>query len=375
VKLSSNDRPLRRILAETFFLVPRYQRPYSWTRENVEELWDDAIQEREGDYFIGSMVVHPVSKASDTVAVVDGQQRLTTLLMFLCAVRDEADEQGLTTFANGTHNLVERKDAEDQLRSVLHSETAHPYLQDLVFNRGGAELGPPEGEEEEAIDAAFKLAQRYVRRIVTAVETNPKVKEEQRSARIEAELRDVREQVLGLQVVFVETGSQDDATTVFVTLNSRGKDLEPADLVKAHLLSQLPKKGSLDRPLERWQKIVDLFDASENRPDMSDFLLAVWRSRYGTATAKSLDKAVRKKIRKPNADSFLTGLTEDAGLFRTISEPGYRKWGQHTDLADSLRFLLSFGISQPRPMLLSLATCLHGKRHHRSAAQAGVACD
>ncbi len=158
MKLSSNDRSIQRVLAETFFVVPRYQRPYSWARENVEELWEDAIQERDGDYFIGSMVVHPVTRKSDTVAVVDGQQRLTTLLMFLCAVRDEADDQGFTTLANGTHNLVERRDAEDRLRAVLHSDTAHPYLQDLVFSRGDAELGPPQGEEQEAIRDAYELA-------------------------------------------------------------------------------------------------------------------------------------------------------------------------------------------------------------------------
>jgi hypothetical protein len=60
-----------------------------------EELSEDAIQDSDGDYFIGSMVVHPLSKSSDTVAVVDGQQRLTTLLMFLYAVRDAADERGV----------------------------------------------------------------------------------------------------------------------------------------------------------------------------------------------------------------------------------------------------------------------------------------
>ncbi len=161
--------------------------------------------------------------------------------------------------------------------------------------------------------------------------------------------------------MFVETGSQDEATTVFVTLNSRGKDLEPADLVKAHLLAQLPKAGSLDRPLQRWQRIVDLFDASENRPDMSDFVLVFWRSRYGTATAKSLDKAVRKRIRKKQADAFLTELTEDSPLFRTIVEPNYKKWAQHSDLADSLRFQLTFGIRQPRPMVLSLLRAYNAK--------------
>lgn len=136
MELSSNDRTIRRVLAETFFVVPRYQRPYSWTRENVGDLWEDAIRDSEGDYFIGSMVVHPVT--DDTVAVVDGQQRLTTLLMVLCATRDVADARGLTQLGNGTHNLVERKDEEDQVRPVLYSETAHPFLEDVCAQPGRA---------------------------------------------------------------------------------------------------------------------------------------------------------------------------------------------------------------------------------------------
>ena len=360
MKLSSNDRTIRRVLAETFFVVPRYQRPYSWTRENVGDLWEDAIRDSDGDYFIGSMVVHPVT--DDTVAVVDGQQRLTTLLMVLCATRDVADTRGLIKLGNGTHNLVERKDEEDQVRPVLHSETAHPFLEDFVLNRGAPQLGGPVGEEQEAIRDAFEQLRGYVDAVAQSVIGNPKIPESKQPERLERELREIRDKVLGLRVVFVEAGSQDDATTVFVTLNSRGKDLEPADLVKAQLLAQLPKKGSLDRPLQRWQRVVELFDASEARPDMSDFLLAAWRSRYGTATAKTLDKAVRKTIKKKDADRFLTELTEDSKFFRTLVEPSYRRWGQHTELADSLRFLLDFGIRQPRPLLLSLLRAYAAKQ-------------
>jgi hypothetical protein len=360
VELSSNDRTIRRVLAETFFLVPRYQRPYSWNRDNVMDLWDDAIRDSSGDYFIGSMVVHPVS--DDTVAVVDGQQRLTTLLMILCAVRDVADRLGLDKLGNGTHNLIERRDEEDQVRAVLHSKTAHPFLDDFVLNRGEPQLGDAQGEEQEAIRDAFLQVRGYIDAIADAVTLDPKVPESKRLEKIDHELRDVREKVLGLRVVFVETGSRDDATTVFVTLNSRGKDLEPSDLVKAQLLAQLPKKGSLDRPMERWQRIVDLFDASEARPDMTDFLLAMWRSRYGTATAKTLDKAVRKEIKKKNADRYLTELEEDSKLYRVLVEPGYRRWGQHTELRDSLQFLLDFGIRQPRPLLLSLLRAYGAKQ-------------
>jgi hypothetical protein len=207
----------------------------------------------------------------------------------------------LTTLGNGTHNLVERRDAEDHLRAVLHSVTAHPFIQDLVLNRGAPQLGPPRGDEQEAIRDAFAVARSKVAEVVEAVLINPRASQQGKAKRIEKELRDLREQVLGLQVVFVEAASRDDATTVFVTLNSRGKDLEPSDLVKAHLLSQPPKVGSLDQLLQRWQRIVDLFDASENRPDMNDFLLAVWRSRYGrqprSLSTRPYARRLRKKMR------------------------------------------------------------------------------
>lgn len=236
-----------------------------------------------------------------------------------------------------------------------------------MLNRGAPQLGGPVGEEHEAIRDAFEQVRGYVDAVAQSVIGNPKISETKRPERLERELREIRDKVLGLRVVFVEAGSQDDATTVFVTLNSRGKNLEPSDLVKAQLLAQLPKKGSLDRPLQRWQRIVELFDASEARPDMSEFLLAVWRSRYGTATAKTLDKAVRKAIKKKDAERFLGELTDDAKLFRALVEPGYRRWGQHTELADSLRFLLDFGIRQPRPLLLSLLRAYEAR--HLKASQ------
>ena len=66
MQLGSDPRSLRQILNSHFFFIPRFQRDYSWTKENVEELWEDAIQESSGDYFIGSMVVYPQAKKKDT---------------------------------------------------------------------------------------------------------------------------------------------------------------------------------------------------------------------------------------------------------------------------------------------------------------------
>jgi hypothetical protein len=353
MELTTTARSLREILKAHFFFIPRFQRPYSWTRENVEELWEDSIQEAAGDYFIGSMVVY--KKSEDTRAVIDGQQRLTTLMMMLCALRDAADEHGLKSLANGTEGFIERADENDEARFVLKTETSYPYLQDQVLSRDTPQLKKKAGREERAIKAAFERIRVYVRDLVETALNDPTIPEDGRHRELQERMKAVRDKILNLRVIFVEVGDPDEATTVFVTLNSRGLDLEPADLVKAHLLNLLPKRGGIDKPLERWQSIVELFDASAVPLSMTDFLLAVWRSRYETVSAKNLMKAVRRRIRKKDASGFLDELIADAELYRQIHEPEYRRWKKtERPVIDSLRFFRDFGIRQPMPLILSL---------------------
>jgi hypothetical protein len=361
MELTTTARSLRDILKAHYFFIPRFQRPYSWGREQVEDLWEDAVQEASGEYFIGSMVVY--KQGEDTRAVIDGQQRLTTLTMLLCALRDAADEHGLESLANGTHGFIERKDENDNDRFVLQTETSYPYLQDQVLSRDAPQLAGRAGREERAIKTAFERLRRYVGDVVDSVLEDPTIPEESRSKQLLERLKDVRDKVLNLRLIFIEVGDQDEATTVFVTLNSRGLDLEPADLVKAHLLNLLPKKGGIDKPLERWQSIVDLFDASAVQLSMTDFLLTVWRSRYETLSAKNLIKAVRKRIKKADAEGYLKQLIADAELYRQINEPDYRKWAKEERAAiESLQFFRDFGIRQPMPLVMSLMREFDAKR-------------
>lgn len=354
MKLSSTDRTIRQILSSYFFFIPRFQRPYSWNVDNVLELWEDSVQDAPSEYFIGSMVAYPTSE--DTVSVIDGQQRLTTIIMLLSAIRDVAESRGYSGLANGTHGFIERKDENDVTRFALHTESSFPYLQDCVFSRGDAEISTDVGAEERAVQAAHGKLRDLVSSAVDAIDADTTIADTKRSEVAEDRLKSIRDRVLGLKVIFIEVGTEDDATTIFVTLNSRGKDLEPADLVKAHLLQLMPKKAGLDRPLLRWQGIIDLFDASEVQLRMTDFLLTVWQSRYETrVTGAKLTRAVRKRIKKENAPAFLKELETDARLYRQANEPTYRKWRKDENGAvQSLQFMRDFQIRQPMPLVLSL---------------------
>jgi hypothetical protein len=353
MKLDASDRTLREILKTHFFFIPRFQRPYSWEPEQVEELWEDAVQESEDDYFIGSMVTH--RKGKDTLAVIDGQQRLTTLIMLLAAIRDSADEHGDSALANGTHTFIERTDENDESRFVLSTETSFPYLQHRVMGRDQDALEVKVGREEKAIEDARGRLVKFVSETVESITDNPTISEAKKKKAVSQALKELRDTILDLRLIFVVVDDQDDATTIFVTLNSRGKDLEPSDLVKAHLLQLLPKKHHHDTPRLKWEGMIDTFDAADPPLGMTEFLLASWRSRYAPTSTAKLNRDVRKTIKKPQAPAFLDDLVSDSKSYLHAADPDTRKWTHEAgEAAESLRFFRDFGIRQPMPLLLSL---------------------
>ena len=92
-------KPLSLSIGELFgnkdalYKIPQYQRPYKWEDEQVDKLWDDiydAFENREDNYFLGSIITAKPrdNEKSAYVDVVDGQQRLTTLMILFCVIRD-----------------------------------------------------------------------------------------------------------------------------------------------------------------------------------------------------------------------------------------------------------------------------------------------
>jgi uncharacterized protein with ParB-like and HNH nuclease domain len=76
--------------SDSLYQIPRYQRPYSWTDDQLDKLWEDVTEavETEPNYFLGSIITARPEEKSNYLDVVDGQQRLTTLTILLCVVRD-----------------------------------------------------------------------------------------------------------------------------------------------------------------------------------------------------------------------------------------------------------------------------------------------
>ena len=110
---------------DSFYQMPEYQRPYSWDKERVEQLWFDIVEaynnhqedsESDANYFLGSVVLVKKDRGYD---VVDGQQRMTTLTILFCVLRDLCN--GLSSEKYIKHSIKDLINDKQRLKLTTQS--------------------------------------------------------------------------------------------------------------------------------------------------------------------------------------------------------------------------------------------------------------
>jgi uncharacterized protein with ParB-like and HNH nuclease domain len=353
MKISCLDKEIGQMLAESFYKIPRFQRPYSWDHANVEEFWNDTIVENDLDYFIGNFVVYD---DKGVLAVVDGQQRLTTITLLLCSLRNVLKEEGFSNLAKGIHHLIERPDIKNDRYYILQTETSYPFFQEHVQKFGSPSSVPDVGPEEKLLKEAYDYLRGNLKSTVESIKAQTSLSDPKKKAKIEEELSKIRNKVLGLKLIFTSLDNEDDAYLIFETLNTRGKDLTLSDLVKSHLARLLkPSNKGVDLTKDKWSKIAETFEESQADLSVSTFIHHFWLSRYDYITEKKLYKSLRKRIRKDDAAKFLEDLMKESQIYRQIYEPSYKKWKKEdSDMRDSLDAMVLFRVRQQLPMVLSV---------------------
>jgi hypothetical protein len=361
MNITPTDKRIRTLFQANFYKIPRFQRPYSWDKGNVEDFWNDAVAGGKEGYFIGSMVMFG-NKGDQELYVVDGQQRLTTITIFLSALRDTLLEAGENDLAAGIQNVIQRNDIANKQRYVLLTETSYPYLQEYVQKLGAPEIAIEPTDEEKGIQSAYDFAREKYKVLLT--EAAADLEGAKRKSAIRKHLEAARDRLLGLEVIIVQLDNEDDAYIVFETLNTRGKDLEPKDLIK-NLLTKLirPKNADVDPAKIKWKALMDQIAASSATIDASTYLHHFWLSRYEYTPERTLFDKIKKRVNKANASAMLDAMVQDVEQYRKIFEPDNFPWDNEAEpLKRSLRALTVFKVRQPTPMVLSLLRAYRDKR-------------
>lgn len=365
MKIEANDKEVQDIFSLGYFQIPRFQRPYSWERDEVENFWNDVVSEASENYFIGSMVVYQAKKPY--FGIVDGQQRLTTITLMLAAVRNAFSLLGEENLAKGVHKYIEKPNIENSDEFVINAETSFPYLQDHIQSFSGLGIDCEVGVEEQNLKIAFELINNKLAQFVPiSLDNNqPSLFLDDGSDSV-SKLKILRDKILSLKLVFIQLDNEEDAYLIFETLNARGRDLKTSDLVKNLLLKKLKTGNSrLDSAKESWNALVKKFDDTNDSDILDTFILHYWISEHAYTTDKKLFSEISEFVarKEGNAEVLLRTLNEVAAIYCRILDPNSANWTrEEAEVKESLLALNLFKVRQQSSMILALLRVYFSKK-------------
>lgn len=328
------------LLKKGQFIIPDYQREYDWNKENIDEFFADIdnldVDER---YFIGHIVCEGDFNGVE-FKIIDGQQRITTTTIMLCVIRDRFYEIHKANLANGINeNYIFSKDKEYNEFVVLENKMPYPVLQDYVQSVPDKKRPTtPLKSGEKKIIAAYN---DFMLKTLNWDEHKLVI---------------WRDKILNLEVIFVAVDDEVDAFTIFETLNAKGKDLTPMDLIKNKVFKNYISQPHLDEPRLSWKKII------ENSKDSNlKFLNNFWASRFKKVSDRNIYKAFAKEAKDLNYNKFVDDLLKDSIIYDKITKPKEADWLMSFKSFISLEALVVFRVSVANAVLMSLVRELESR--------------
>lgn len=351
----TENNTYRKLISNSLsYRIPHFQPDYSWTENEWEDLWADIMGVIQADgepaHYMGYLVLQ--SQDNRTFDVIEGQQRLTTLMLIILAAL-----KNLTRLIAEKNNPENNQQRMDQIRQTyiayLDPVTLVPRTK-LTLNRNNDVyfqnyLIP--------LDHLFQSGcKESERRLCNALEWfATKMSEYAKIAGVDegVTLASLVESISDrLFFTVISVTDELNAYKIFETLNARGIRLSSTDLLKNHLFSVL--YGDKDhlhemKALEdRWEAMV-IGLGSENFPD---FLLDYWISRHTFVRQSELFKTIRSRVTsREEVFELLQGMEEDMKTYLALTQVESSQWP--VDLKEHIRDLHLLRVRQPFPLLLA----------------------
>jgi transcriptional regulator of heat shock response len=301
--------------------VDDYQRPYTWSKDEIEELFadlDDCVRDKT-PHFFGTLILQQVNDKH--VKVVDGQQRLTTSFILVAALRDELLSLPVRTISGGVGHVevyVPQKVNEYLLvenqvdrHRFSPNRTIRDLMQNVVMAAKHEQRAVPKRDRSQGeTTLKFRKAVTHIRKTV-AEDLAKKVTDEEKLVRINELLEALLKRFHLLRVL---TSDDAESLDIFLTLNNRGVPLGPSDLVRGEVLKRLganligkPLNDLHKTNLSEWNAIseavkepeaflrhylVSISDEKVQKKKVVDTVMKVLRSQ-GTSTDEE-ERAARK---------------------------------------------------------------------------------
>ena len=333
------------------YRVPPYQRDYSWSEEQWEDLWNDVLELRgrpDDRHYMGALVVERTSDRE--FLIIDGQQRMATLSILALAVigklRTMAD-RGVEPDRNQERakELRNRFIGEKDPASLVESSRLYLNATDNAFYQDYlVQLRQP--LNPRGLPKSNRLLWDCFRYLGDQLDKVFALKYDGEA------LARVLSETVARQLLFILITVDDElnAYTVFETLNARGLELTTTDLLKNYLFSRVKVSFDLDALQRRWRSLIATV-ATERFPEFLRYHLLC---EHPKIRSQRLFKLVRDRVKTPqDVFALLDALEVRAELFAALSDPNHGYWAELPSAKPFVRDLNLFRVRQMTPVLLA----------------------
>ena len=331
-------------------VVPDWQRNYSWTTVEVETFWEDICRfdrnypdtNIEGEeYFLGAVVIVDTSNSH---LLLDGQQRVATAAILISVIRDHLIKYNSDAATRvSTRYLTDFDDAlEDYTYKVTLNRFDRDYFKRLILETRNKSWTEPDAQYES--HTLIRRARVYFEKKFEEYFNNSDVP---KTAHQWA-LRILKVVTNHISVVGVISKDEDNASSVFETLNDRGIGLSTTDLLR-NLILRRAVEAQMNEILDLWGEILEI----ESDTKLQDFFRHFWISREGDVKARSLYRDVKSTIIERDIESleFSREMQASAQVYQDILNGTYN---ESEDTSNLLQEVVSLGAKVLYPPILSL---------------------
>ncbi len=353
---SAEAKTIKSLLGgDSLFKIPRYQRSFSWEKEQVEKFWYDildTIDEDRKDYFFGPMIFKTDKEEQEKrLEVIDGQQRLALITIFFACIRDiyieminqEEGHEIQKVFIGGRDRYTKEiifklrlnRQDEGYFQSNIQKQTA-----ETINNRFGRKKNIPQSWR------LIRKAYDFLYENIFSELKNYKDLEIKKSFLFQLENAIANK----FKIIQIVIDNEDDASLIFETLNERGIELSVSDLLKNYIYSKTEKENpkNLELIQSEWEDIMDRLEESK---EFSNFLRYYWNSCHPLVRKNQLYQTYKEYLKKQNdLPKFINILKEESKIYKALIEPYNWPNQKQMNLLKDLRLL---GVKQIYPLLLS----------------------
>jgi uncharacterized protein with ParB-like and HNH nuclease domain len=316
MKLDASQMSLNALVSSSVqgFSIPDFQRNYSWGDAQLDQFWTDitALADRKfPDHFLGPVVL---LESSGRKPVIDGQQRLTTIVILASIIRDK--------FVNDYNDAEYSVDGTKQVYShllnsiIFLSDLTTPLLQSnyqiktildsYIVKNPRSESRKHFGDKKSKMTSSEKRASKNLVNAHSVLSAKLNEWLTEYSEVQESQLDRLNELVLCLkekiQFLTISVGNEEDAFTIFETLNERGLKLSPADLIKSYILRKIVEENpnvNREEIIDTWDQIIEALEDFDVTNFLRHYLLI---KHEGAIQKKVIFKKVKEEV-EPKDDS------------------------------------------------------------------------